>query len=111
VAAVADAEDAVDGVAADDVGRLLLMEEQWEARHHRRIGKEEVRGNKGGGHSGGHGEDDDNASTCLGGSRGAAGCHRARCYNCNKRGHIAKFCPEHAKMVMMTEVNEESALL
>jgi hypothetical protein len=101
VAAVADAEDAVDGVAADDVGRLLLMEEQWE----------EVRGNKGGGHSGGHGEDDDNASTCLGGSRGAAGWHRARCYNCNKRGHIAKFCPEHAKMVMMTEVNEESALL
>jgi hypothetical protein len=72
---VADAEDVVDGVAADCIEQLLLTEEQWEARRCWCAGKEKVRGTKGGGCSGGHGKDDDNASTCSGGSRGAAGRH------------------------------------
>jgi hypothetical protein len=73
--------------------------------------KEEVRGIKGDGHNGGHGEDDDNASTCLGGSRGAVGRYRGRCYNCNKRGYIVKFCPECGEKAMMAEADEESVLL
>jgi hypothetical protein len=87
------------------------MEEQWEDCRCRRTGKEEVCGSKGGGRSGGHGENDDSSSTCSDGSRGATCHHRGRRYNCNKLSHIIKFCSERGEKAMMAEVDEESTLL
>ena len=72
------AEDADVEEAADDVGRLFLTEEQWEARWRQRDGKERAcsgyarhgSGEKGVGRSGGHDKDDgDASSTSSGASR------------------------------------------
>jgi hypothetical protein len=94
-------EDATEASAG--VGRLLLTEEQWEARQC--SGKEHVRsfearranygsGEKGGGHNGGHGEDDDDtSSTSSGISRHGKSRYHGCCFNLGGQGHMGKGLP------------------
>lgn len=113
VAEDADAEDQ-EVASAGDAGKLYLTEEQWEARRRRRVGEERARhGNrkKGDGRGGGHGEDDDDTSTCSGSSRRSERRNRGRCFNCNERGHITKFCPQACGKAMMADAGEEPTLL
>jgi hypothetical protein len=115
---VAD-EEAVEASAG--VGRLMLTEEQWEAR--RRSGKERARNGvarhgghgsseKGGGCNSGHGEDDDDTnSTCSDASRRSCR-YRGRCFDCGERGHMARNCPRKKKeKALLADVEEEYALL
>jgi hypothetical protein len=106
------AEEQDDVEESTDPARLLLTEQQWEAR--RRKGKERVRRGeeKHVGRSGGHSEDDDDASsTCSGASR-RSGRYRGRCFDCGERGHMARNCPRKKKeKAMLADVEEEYALL
>ena len=105
----ADAEEAADGIEKG-VQQLLLTEEQWEARRRQRGGKERPRGG-GSGHGGDRDEDDRN-STCSGASGRSGRRNRGRCFNCNKRGHVAMYCPkEHDGKALMAEADEEPTLL
>ncbi|KAL6600448.1 hypothetical protein ACP70R_045248 [Stipagrostis hirtigluma subsp. patula] len=93
------AEDRINGKKeTDGESRLLLTEDQWEAR--RRSGKERARGGEArhdgdarrGGSNGNKDNDDDDdggSSTCSGRSERR---NRGRCFNCGVRGHIAKYC-------------------
>ncbi|KAL6614788.1 hypothetical protein ACP70R_037058 [Stipagrostis hirtigluma subsp. patula] len=109
------AEDRIGGEQEADGGpRLLLTEEQWEAR--RRNGKERARGGEArrGGDArrgsssdkgGDHDDDDGGSSTCSGRSERR---NRGRCFNCGVRGHIAKYCPEKKKeKTLLADVDEE----
>jgi hypothetical protein len=76
------AEDHVadEEVAAASAGkeRLLLIEEQWEAHHRQRAGKNHT----------GHDSDDDGSSMTLGINRRGKSRYRGRCFDCGERGHI-----------------------
>ncbi|KAF0894023.1 hypothetical protein E2562_033807 [Oryza meyeriana var. granulata] len=101
-------------------GRLLLTEEQWEARRHN--GKEhggEARhgGNaqRGGGSdkgSGSHVDDDGGSSTCSGTSGRSEHRNRGSCFNYGVRGHIARDCREPKKeRALLADACEEPCLL
>jgi hypothetical protein len=113
-------EDAAEASAG--VGRLLLTEEQCEA--HRRSGKEracifEVRcvsygsDEKGGGHNGGHGmDDDDTCTTSSGISRRGKIHYRGRCFDCGERGHMARdYCAKKKERPLLIDVDDEAVLL
>ncbi|WVZ53014.1 hypothetical protein U9M48_004007 [Paspalum notatum var. saurae] len=122
-------------VVQEDVGRLYLTKEQWEACHRQR-NKERARGNDarcGGndgdarGGNGGDGQrssdnkgdgdsdvDDDTSSVALGTSRRGWSRNRGRCFECGNRGHIARFCRERKKeeeTALLTDASEAPALL
>ena len=92
------------------MARLLLTEEQWEARRHQRSGKEkEHRGGSGGARSGKHAEDDDDVRSTT---SEAYRCPRGRCFICDERGHIAKYCPERrGGKALLVDTVEEPTLL
>jgi hypothetical protein len=95
-------------------GKLYLTEEQWEVHRRQHHGKERTRGDdaRRAGRSGGHDEDDDDASTCSGFSRRSECRNRGRCFNCNERGHITKFCPQvRGGKALMADVDEDPTLL
>jgi hypothetical protein len=91
-------------------------QEQWEARWRQR-GKEHAHGGgarRGGGEKGdGRGgecdDDDDATSTCSGRSRSH---YQGRCFECEERGHQAKYWPRKKKeATLMCDVKEEATLL
>jgi hypothetical protein len=106
------AEEQDDVEESTDPARLLLTEQQWEA--HRCKGMEHVcRGEeKHVDRSGGHSEDDNDASnTCSGASR-CSGRYRGQCFDCGEHGHMARNCPRKKKeKAMLVDVEEEYALL
>jgi hypothetical protein len=92
--------------------RLLLTEQQWEAR--RRKGKERVRRGeeKHVGRSGGHSEDDADASSTSSGDTRRSGHYQGRCFNCGERGHMMRSCPRKKKeQALLCEDDEEPTLL
>lgn len=90
-------------------GRLLLTEEQWEARRSRRGGNARRGGDKG---SGSHVDDDGDSSTYSGTSGRSERRNRGKCFNCGVRGHLARDCREPRKeKALLAEVNDESTLL
>ena len=103
-------------------GRLLLTEEQWEAR--RRSGKERAhggdarrggnarRGGSGDKGSGSHVDDGGGSSTCSGTSGRSERRNRGRCFNCGVRGHLARDCWEPKKeRALLANADEEPCLL
>ncbi|CAN6328796.1 unnamed protein product [Urochloa humidicola] len=105
-----------DEVAAVEacVSRLLLAEEQWEARQRQRGRKEKGHGGgarrSGGGHGGDRDDDDDgSSSTSSGGGRSR---YRGKCFDCSVRGHMARDCPRKKKeRALLADVDEEPTLL
>lgn len=90
-------------------GRLLLTEEQWEARRSRRGGNARRGGDKG---SGSHVDDDGDSSTYSGTSGRSERRNRGKCFNCGVRGHLARDCREPRKeKALLAEVNDEPTLL
>lgn len=90
-------------------GRLLLTEEQWEARRSRRGGNARRSGDKG---SGSHVDDDGDSSTYSGTSGRSERRNRGKCFNCGVRGHLARDCREPRKeKALLAEVNDEPTLL
>ncbi|KAF0896337.1 hypothetical protein E2562_021872 [Oryza meyeriana var. granulata] len=101
-------------------GRLLLTEEQWEAR--RRNGKEHGgkarrggnarRGGGGDKGSGSHDDDGGGSSTCSGTSGRSERRNRGRCFNYGVRGHLARDCREPKKeRALLADAYEETCLL
>lgn len=104
----ADAEEQ-EAVHGGNAGQLLLTEEQWEARHRRHTGKEQVRGCRDG-HGNDRDDDDDGSSTSSGRGRSR---YRGKCFDCGVRGHKARDCPKKKKKerALLVDVEEEAALL
>jgi hypothetical protein len=105
---VAEEQDDIEEESTDPA-RLLLTEQQWEA--HRRKGKECVRRGEEKHVGRGHSKDNDDASsTCSGASR-RSGRHRGWCFDCGERGHMVRNYPRKKEKAMLTDVEEEYALL
>jgi hypothetical protein len=106
--------------AAGNSDQLMITQAQWEARRQERRGKGVARGDaarhgrskKKDGRDNGHDEDDDDASTISGSSRGSGRRNRGRCFTCDERGHIARFCPNgRGGKALMADAEEEPTLL
>ena len=123
----ADAEDDGPPPPGTD-GKLYLTMEQWDTRRRESRDKERARSSGGrdsssgghdrkGGRSGGREDDnsdnDDGASSVRSGASGHSGRrNRGRCFNCNKRGHVAMYCPKvHDSKALMADADEEPTLL
>ena len=110
------AEERCCGVQAveDGAGRLLLTEEQWEARCRQRRSKERSGGgDKRGGKEGGGGDDDDGSSSTYSenGERKSKN-KKGKCYNCSKRGHFAHECPKKKQEeALLATADDEPTLL
>jgi hypothetical protein len=117
--AYADEEKAEKEVR-EGMERLLLTREQSEASRRQKHGKEwtcystarHVYRKKEDGRDGGHDEEDDDASMISRSSRRSERCNRGRCFNCNERGHIAKFCLRQREgKALMADASEEAILM
>jgi hypothetical protein len=100
----------------DELGRLLLTEEQWQARRrskNRAHGGDRRRGGreKGGGCSDGHDDSDDDSDSPS--SIRARSRYRGRCFDCGDRGHMAKDCraKKKEKALLVVDADDEPTLL
>ncbi|CAN6275346.1 unnamed protein product [Urochloa humidicola] len=109
IAEEADVEDQAPVAASGGDGQLYLTEAQWEARRRQRNGRRGG-GEHGGGHEGDRGDDDDGGSSTSSG-RGSNR-YRGKCFDCGKRGHMARDCPRKNKeRALLAGVEEEATLL
>jgi hypothetical protein len=101
---------------AQGMARLLLMEEQWEARRHQHSGKGHAGNGDGGSRGGGsHNNDDDDdggSSTSLRASRHRRSSGKGRCFNCGVRGHFSMECTKPRKEeALLADADDEPTLL
>jgi hypothetical protein len=101
---------------AHGMARLLLTEEQWEARWHQHSGKVRAGNGDGGSRGGGrHNNDDDDDggnSTSSRASRRRRSSGKGRCFNCDVRDHFSRECTKPRKEeALLADADDEPTLL
>jgi hypothetical protein len=96
--------------------RLLLTEEQWEARQRQHSGKGHVGngdgGNRGGGRHNNDDDDDGGSSTSSRASRRRCSSGKGRCFDCGVHGHFSRECTKPRKEeALLTDADDEPTLL